>query len=196
MTTNLELEAHSWSSVDDLGHPGQQAVAEAARTTDYRIVGGHMVRLLLLAHPAERAVQRTTIDADAAVNDVDVIGPIVQRLLDQEFIKERGNVYTKAIESERHVEINLLLSRTGGAGGIKPQKVDGVGQVDTLQELSFILLRPALRAKVTAHLTTGETLSYTVPIPGLEEAFILKAHAWASRGLKHDRDLADLHMLL
>lgn len=116
MTPDLEIEAHSWSSADDLGYLGQQAVAEAAQTADYRIVGGHMVRLLLLAHPAERAVQRTTIDADAAVSDVDVVGSIVNRLKGQNFVQERGNVYTKAVD-ERQVEINLLLSRTGSTTG-------------------------------------------------------------------------------
>ncbi|MBM7500333.1 hypothetical protein JOD52_001173 [Brachybacterium muris] len=196
MTASIELETHSWSNADDLGYLGQQAVAEAAQTTDYRIVGGHMVRLLLLAHPAELAVQRTTVDADAAVSDVEVVGPIVDRLKDQDFVQERGNVYTKAVDEERQVEINLLLPRTGSTTGIKPQMVDGVGQVDTLPELAFVLLQPAIHVAVTAHLTTGETLAYRVPIPGLEGAFILKAHAWAARGLQHDRDLADLHTLL
>lgn len=196
MTAGIEIEIHSWSLADDLGYLGQQAVAVAAKATDYRIVGGHMVRLLLLAHPAERAVQRTTVDADTAVNDVEVIGGIVERLVGQDFVQERGNVYTKAVDDERKVEINLLLSRMGGASGIKPQNVDGVGQVDTLPELAFVLLHPALRMAVTAHLSTGETLAYTVLIPGLEEAFILKAHAWAARGLQKDRDLADMHTLL
>lgn len=168
MTTEISLEVRSWSSADDLGYLGQQAVAEAAGGEDYRIVGGHMVRLLLLAYPVERAVQRTTTDADAAAPDVEVVGSIVDRLKGQDFAQEGGNVYTKAVDEDRKVEINLLLARQGGSAGIKPRVVEGVGQVDTLPELAFVLLQPAIYVTLTAHLTTGETLAYTVPIPGLE----------------------------
>lgn len=47
---------------------------------DYRTVGNHRVRLLLKAHPTREAVPWSTLHADAAVGDVEVIGRLAVRL--------------------------------------------------------------------------------------------------------------------
>src|SRR5690625_6113643 len=71
-----DLRVVAMNNADELGYLGQQAVAEAVSPDDdYRIVGGHMVRLLLKAYPTSAATPRSTLDADAAVGDVEVIGP-------------------------------------------------------------------------------------------------------------------------
>lgn len=44
----VQLRVHALNAADALGYRGQLAVAQAVGDrTDYRLIGGHMVRLLL-----------------------------------------------------------------------------------------------------------------------------------------------------
>lgn len=194
MTDHGSVVVDALSSADALGYRGQHALSQAMTGRgDYRIIGGHMVRLLLHLYPTPRAVPRSTVDADAALRDVDVIGPVIQDLLDDGFTKTDGNVLLKDLGGERQVEINLLLERTSGQGGIRAQQVAGAGQVDTLHELSFVMGRQAVTLDVEAHLG-DEVLRYRIRIPDLESATVLKAHSW--KGRRSPKDLADLSTLL
>ncbi|MCA5892879.1 hypothetical protein LEP48_05855 [Isoptericola sp. NEAU-Y5] len=132
MNDATEIHVHALSNADSLGYLGQQAVAKATGDHEYRIVGGHMVRLLLQVYPTRNATLRSTLDADAAVGDVEVIGPIRDQLIAQDSEQEGGNVFSKVLDTDQRVEINLLLARHGSSQGIRPQDVPGVGQVDTL----------------------------------------------------------------
>src|SRR5699024_3232550 len=100
----------------------------------------------------------------------------------------------KTLGGDQRVEINLLLAREGPAPGLRRQDVPGVGQVDTLPELSFTLMLPPLILDVTATLRDGRIIEYGTRIPDLEAAVVLKAHSW--RGRRAANDLADLHSLL
>lgn len=195
MSRSIEVAVHSTGRADDLGYQGQHAVWQAAgEDGEFLIVGGHMVRLLLHVYPTARAVPRSTIDADAAIGSVDVLGPVVESLLDQQFTKESATFYTRTVEEDRQVEINLVLPRTGHAPGVRPQEVPGIGQVDTLPELSFAMGQPSLDLAITAELFDGQSLTYRSRIPDLEAAVVLKAHSWENR--RAAKDLADLHSLL
>lgn len=194
MNAPIKVKVHALSNSDALGYRGQQAVAEAMGDGDYRIVGGHMVRLLLHVYPTPRATLRSTLDADAAVGSVDVVEPITQNLVAQDFTKHGGNLFYKDLSEDQRVEINLLLSREGHTKGLRTHTVPGVGQIDTLPELSFALADPALLLDVTADLGNREVIEYQTRIPDLEAAVVLKAHSWASR--RSEKDLADLHSLL
>ena len=144
------------NNADELGYLGQQAVADAVSPgDDYRIIGGHMVRLLLEVYPTPAATPRSTLDADAAVGDVEVIGPLSASLVAQDFVKEAGNVFRKEVGGERSIEINLLLSRLDHSQGLRQRAVKDVGQVDTLPELSWVMLGEPLVLDVTAVLPTN-----------------------------------------
>lgn len=184
----------STSNADDLGYRGQKAVAEAAEGNDYRIVGGHMVRLLLHVYPTTNAIARSTVDADTAIGSLEIAAPMAQNFLAQNFTKEGGNLFYQDIAPEQRVEINLLAPRTGPAPGLRPQTVPGVGQIDTLPELDYIFHYDPLIVDVEVDLYNGEKLSYQTRIPNLEEALVLKAFAWKER--VKGKDLADLHTLL
>lgn len=195
MTQHISVTVHSLSNSDALGYLGQQAVADATGSNvDYRIIGGHMVRLLLHVYPTPNTVLRSTLDADAAVGDVEVIGPLTEHLMAGDFTKEHGNLFYKEVQSQQRIEINLLLSREGPAPGIRAQSVPGVGQVDTLPELRFALISPALVLDVEADLGNQGTITYQTRIPDVEAAVVLKAHSWNSR--RSEKDVADLHSLL
>lgn len=194
MSNQHKISVFATSAADVLGYRGQHAVAEAAEGNNYRIVGGHMVRLLLHVYPAAKAIARSTTDADTAIGSLEIAAPMAQNFLAQNFTKEGGNLFYQEIAPEQRVEINLLAPRTGNAPGIRPQTVPGVGQIDTLPELSYIFNHPPLVLDVEADLGDGEILIYQTLIPNLEEALILKAFAWSER--HKEKDLADLDTLL
>lgn len=194
MTYPHKIYTLATSIADALGYRGQKAVAEAAEDNDYRIVGGHMVRLLLHVYPTTKAIPRSTTDADIAIGSLEIAAPMAQNFLAQNFTKEGGNLFYQDIAPEQRVEINLLAPRTGPTPGIRPKTVPGVGQIDTLPELDYIFLYAPLIVDVEVDLYNGEKLSYQTRIPNLEEALVLKAFAWKERG--KGKDLADLHTLL
>lgn len=190
----IPLQIHAMSSSDDLGFLGQQAVASAATPgAEYLIVGGNMVRLLGEVYPTALATPRSTIDADAAVEDLEVIGSIAERLMAGDFAQEGGNLFVKSVGLDR-IEVNLLLSRHTPKPGKGTLDVPGVGQVDVFPELVFAMAQPALALEMMVTLTSQEVISYTTRIPSLEAAVILKAHAW--RGRLAQKDLLDLNSLL
>lgn len=189
------IRVHAISNSDALGYLGQQAISAAiSPEDDYRIVGGHMVRLLLEVYPTPRATPRSTLDADAAVGDIEIVGPLSESLRAQGFVKSRGNVFLKQAEGDQQIEINLLLPRLDRAPGIRPRHVTGVGQVDSLPELHLVMQSDPLHLDVTAILLDGQAIEYRTRIPDVEAAIILKAHAWKTR--RTEKDLADLHSLL
>lgn len=197
MSDVIRIEASAASNADSLGYMGQQAIAQAVDgDTEYRIIGGHMVRLLLHVYPTSNATMRSTLDADAAVDDIEIVGDIVDGLRAQEFIQTGGNVLKKAVNSEQNIEINVLVSRRGSTKGLRSEHAPGVGQVDSLPELGFALGQPGLDLHVLATLFDGSVIEYRTRIPGLETAVVLKAHSWKARRLESDRDLADLKSLM
>ncbi|GAA2027540.1 hypothetical protein GCM10009720_04080 [Yaniella flava] len=80
MTHSIKIKTTALSVADALGYLGQKAVSDAVVAgSDYRIIGGHMLRLLLKTYPTPAAIPRSTIDADAALDSLEVVGPITIR---------------------------------------------------------------------------------------------------------------------
>lgn len=189
------MRVNSMSKSEDLVYLGQQAVADAVPAdADYRVVGGNMVRLLGLVYPTDRAIARSTVDADAAVDDVEIIAPLVDRLSSQGFTQVAGNLFVRSLDGEHRTEINILLSQPGPRSGMGIIDVPGVGQVDTLPELGFAMAQPAIELDMVATLTNDRAIAYTTRIPSLESAVVLKTHAWSGR--RAAKDLLDLYSLL
>lgn len=161
---------------------------------DYRIVGGHMVRLLMHVYPTERAVLRSTMDADTAVEDVEAIVPLINNLQSVGYVKEGGNVLFKDVGLSQRVEINLMLGRFDSRSGIRPRMVEGAGQVDSLPELHFAMQNAGIMIDVEVRLSDTESLEYVTRVPHVETAVILKAHSWGAR--RAERDLLDIYSLL
>lgn len=191
----IRVHAYATSIADSLGYLGQEAVSRAMEEhTGYRLIGGQMVRLLHLAFPAPRAALRSTLDADAAVEGVEVIGQVSEHLQLDGFRKVKANAFLKTVADDQEVEINLLLPRSDSTLGVRATVVDGLGHVDTLSELTFVLSVSPVTLEVHAELLDGTTLSYRVLVPTVEMATILKAHSWHNR--RSENDLADLSTLL
>lgn len=191
----IGISVHALSNSDSLGYRGQKAIADAVvEGSDYRIVGGHMVRLLLHVYPTPAATLRSTIDADTAVDSVEVVGSLTQTLIDQDFTKQGGNLFYRQLDDDQRIEVNVLLTREGPTTGIRSTYVPDVGQVDPLSELRFALMSSGLVLDVEANLGQDETINYQTRIPEVEAATVLKAHSWKER--RSEKDIADLHSLL
>lgn len=191
----VNLNVRAFSRADALGYLGQKAVSDAAGAgKNYRIIGGHMVRLLLHVYPTPNASPRSTLDSDAALDDVQVVGELSEALHGQNFEKRGGNVFCRALSADEEIEINLLLARADGGAGLKKVRVDGVGEVDTLRELHLIMNMPAVVLDVSADLDDMGVIRYRTMIPDVEAAVMLKAHSWQQR--RSPKDLVDLKSLL
>ena len=183
----------STSNAANLGYQALADIAEAAvglNYDEYRIVGGHMVQLLLHVYPTEAAMQRTTADADAGIKQATAAGQALhERLLDQGYEEAKGNHYIRR-DKDQQTEIDLLVPRSGTS---KTEILNG-RKFDAIPGLGFALSSSHLVIETKVMLHQGGDLHFTVPVPDVEAALILKALAWKSR--KADKDLADISTLM
>lgn len=182
------------SNAANLGYRALADVAEAAKgleLKEYRIVGGHMVQLLIHVYPTTAAIERSTPDADAGIKRATAAGQALhERLLDQGYEEAKGNHYIRR-DKDQQTEIDLLVPRSGTS---KTEILNG-RRFDAIPGLGFALNSTSyLTVDVTVHLYDGGDLRFTVPVPNVEAALILKALAWKSR--KADKDLADISTLM
>ncbi|MFJ4029432.1 hypothetical protein ACIPWF_19135 [Paenarthrobacter sp. NPDC089989] len=182
------------SNAANLGYRALADIAEAAAGLDhdqYRIVGGHMVQLLLHVYPTDAAMQRSTADADAGIQRATAAGQALHdRLLVQGYEQAKGNHYIRR-HADQQTEIDLLVPRSGTG---KTEILNG-RRFDAIPGLGFALSSTSyLTVEATVQLFQGGSLRFTVPVPDVEAALILKALAWKSR--KADKDLADISTLM
>lgn len=193
------LNVISMSNAADLGYLALSDVATAAETIpydDYRIVGGHMVQLLLHAYPTSGVVERSTADADTGIREAVAAGQdLHEQLLKRGYQATSGNHYVRDNAEGELIEVDLLIPHDGVGRPMRaPTEVNGRG-FDAIPGLRFALNAPPLLLDVKVLLFgTKEDLSFTVPVPDVEAALILKALAWKSRGA--DKDLTDIASLL
>lgn len=191
---NHKIGIRSTSAAADLGFKGLADLAEVAKDEEYRVVGGHMVYLLLFAYPTPRAIQRTTADTDAAIDRVVAASPkLHESLLAKGYIPTSGNRYELAMSEDDAVIIDLLVQARGGGNRMKPENLGG-RQIDAVPGLNLAMNSDALWIEAHVQLNDGGQISFTVPVPDVESALVIKAAAWQSRGT--DKDLHDVLTLL
>ncbi len=88
------------------------------------------------------------------------------------------------------MQVDLLIPY-GTVG--EPEIVNGRG-FDAIPGLSFALSAEPVRIDATVLLLGGKDLRFTVPVPDVEAALVLKALAWNSRAA--EKDLTDISSLL
>lgn len=213
----LELTTHSLSLAEDQGYRALNDLASAAaeyrasiadedskkeedERWSYRVVGGHMVQLLVLAYPTPNAVIRTTGDADAGIDRPTASAQgLHDALLRRGYHPAKGNHYEKDdnLRGKDGLlllrQIDLLVPASGAGRRLQMVKLGNRG-FDAVPGLAFAASSPALFLSVTTQLTNGEELRFEVPIPDVEAALVLKAHARLSRTVP--KDAADINSLL
>lgn len=195
-TKKFAVQILSTSNASDLGFRALADLARAAEGIDadsedggYRVIGGHMVQLLIHAYPTPTLQIRGTADADAGVSLPIAAGKYLHyRLETLGYETVKGNRYGKDSDfGPLAVDLLVPFGRVG-----VPNDVGGRG-FDSAPGLSMaISAKPvAIDAQVT--LRDGNRIEFTVLTPDVEAAVVLKALAWSYRHA--DKDIADLHSL-
>jgi hypothetical protein len=184
------ISVDSISQASDLGYRALADLAAAAEGLDYRVVGGHMVQLLMYVYPCELAVRRGTSDADAGIDGLTAAGlELHHQLLARDYRATAGSHYVKG-DDEELIEVDLLVPRT-----LNQRTEELGGRVfDAIPGLALALNQDPIDLSVLVRLLAGDELQFSVPIPGIEVALMMKALAMQTRSAK--KDLTDLCSLL
>lgn len=186
----------SASRAEDAGY---LALADVAAVTeqlnaDYRLIGGHMVTLLVVAHQVTGVPTRTTSDADLGA-DFSVVSDdrLIEALTELGYGRpEASNRFIREIDHETKAVIDILAPSFTGKH--EPNQPHGNMVVDEIPGLSYALAAPPTQITVTADLTTGAQVTTTVLLPSPWSALCLKLLAWGSR--VNDKDATDIWRLL
>ncbi|QHG85522.1 hypothetical protein D1O33_26390 (plasmid) [Rhodococcus rhodochrous] len=190
--TVIEVEILAASNAADRGLRALADLAAAAAGSNYRVVGGHMVHLLGRLYPTDTAA-RVTADADAGMETVAATDATFHTaLLARGYRLVTGNHYEAPSGDGTPLSVDLLVP---GTGGRRLERVEYAGRgFDAIPGLTLALASDPVQVRVRARLTTTEILRFEAPVPGVEQAVVLKAFAWRSR--LSAKDIADLCTLL
>ena len=197
---NRRAELFSTSNADELSYRALADVSDVIAPHEHaRVIGGHMVLLILAAYPTPGTIDRHTADADAGI-DVQVAssGDLHTALLALGYQADSGNRYVKTIDSIRTADgkpgelvIDLLVP--ADASRFRRQVHGGRG-FDAMPGLRLGLAGDPLTIDVGVELLSHDRLEFTARTPSVEIAVVLKALAYQSRAAA--KDVVDLHNLL
>lgn len=178
------------SRAEDVGFIALADLANIAASTEYVIIGGHMVHILMHVYPCDRLTRRGTADADAGIGPVAAAGnDLHDRLLRFGYEATRGNSYRRT-RADLSPQIDLLVPGGGG----DQQELLGGRQFDVAPGLSLALSQRPMIVAAFALLTDGTELRFSVPIPSVESAVVMKTLVRQTRLAA--KDLTDLSNLL
>lgn len=196
----LPLSLSSTSRACDAGYRALADVADVAAQIGaaYRIVGGHMVTLLVAAcGVSDQVPMRETVDADFAalpevVGNPDLAGALRQRGYVQ---REASNRFRRE-HRDAHGSLDLVVDILAPSylGRILHNRQHGDLFVDEIPGLAFALNRPATIVDLRVRLTGGEETAARLALPDLAAALCIKALAY--RGRYADKDAVDLWRLV
>src|SRR5699024_5846715 len=134
-------------------------------------------------------------DADVGIDKPAAAGRgLHDALLGGGYRAESGNRYVKAVPGlDDPLTVDVLVPQTDGTGRAVTEVIAGRG-FDAIPGLHLALHCAAVEARVEAQRQDGSSRSFTVQIPDVEAALVLKAAAWRAR--MADKDVADIAALL
>lgn len=159
---------------------------------EYRVVGGHMVSLLVAHFAVVGVPERETADADFGASFQVVADPrLPAELVARGFVPVAGNRFERQID-ELTIAIDILAPSY--VGRHQPSRRHGDLYVDEIPGLSYALSQPGVELAVEAVLTDRSELVLSVVVPGPVPALCLKALAYGSR--YEAKDAVDVWRLL
>jgi hypothetical protein len=197
MRRRVELIATSYA--DELSIRSLADISAVTADQNVRIIGGQMASLLLTAFPVPGIAVRRTRDADAAITtELAGSGVIHQRLLDHGYAATSGNSYTRPVPELAvpggpvpELAVDLLIPSLDGR--FRPQEHGGRA-FDAAPGLAPALAADPIVIDAGVRLLDGTGLEFTVRVPTVELALVIKALAYGSR--LHARDGEDIYRLL
>lgn len=189
-STHVTAETVSTSDADDAAFRALEDVAAiAVDLDDILVIGGQMASLLLTAFPSTGSIARRTGDADAAMTTaIAASGTVHERLIVAGYEAVSGNHYERGAGGE--VAVDLLVPADGSAFG---RAEHGGRAFDAVPGLRLALNGHRILVDVRVAFRDGSTRQFTVPVPCVETAIILKAYATRSR--LEAKDITDLYNL-
>jgi hypothetical protein len=192
VTSRLVLA--STSRAQDAGLLALADVAAIAGdlAVEYRLVGGHMVSLLVAHFAVVGVPERETADADFGASLQVVADPrLPEELVKRGFAAVAGNRFERKVD-ELSIAIDILAPSYEGRH--VPSQQHGALYVDEIPGLSYALVQPGVELTVEAVLTDRSVLMLSVVVPGPLPALCLKALAYGSR--YEAKDAVDVWRLL
>lgn len=199
-TDAISLSVASTSRAADAGYRTLADLSEIAAELgiDYRIVGGHMVTLLVAAYGvADQVPMRETADADFAALPSVIADPRLPTALTGRGYLTRGAANRFVRErADRYGPLELVVDVLAPSyrGALVPNQRHGDLVVDEVPGLLLALHRPGTTVDLRVRLTAGDDLRTRLVLPELTSAICVKAFAY--RGRFADKDAVDLWRLL
>jgi hypothetical protein len=183
----------SGSRADDIAYLALADLAEVlGGTAESGVIGGHMVAALCARFPSPGFVHRSTGDADGGIPiALASTGETHDRLVELGYAPTNSNRYERPYEGgeDETLVIDLLVPTVTGRFGVDTH---GGRQFDAMPGLG-VAMAISIRLSVSATLSDGTERLFSINVPGVEGAVILKTYAWAGRRAK--KDAIDLHSL-
>jgi hypothetical protein len=174
------------------------AAIATAIGVDYRIVGGHMVTLLVEAcGVSDRVILRETLDADfGALPEVVADPRLVRALRDRNYeTPGAANRFVRRQDDEvGRLDMMIDILAPSYAGRLVSGQRYGDLVADEIPGLAFALSRPSIRVELGVRLTGRSDLSMSLVLPDLSSAICIKTLAY--RGRYADKDAVDLWRLM
>jgi hypothetical protein len=180
----------SSSRSEDAGFLALADVDAVARQlgADYRLVGGHMVSILVALHGVNDVPHRETNDADLGA-EFSVVADqrLIHALADLGYIRpSASNRFVRHVGDELNAVIDVLAPSYTGKH--EPNQQHGSLVVDEIPGLGYALATAPAMVEIEARLTTGDTVRTTSQPPAPLPATCLKLLAWNSRHAAKDAE--------
>jgi hypothetical protein len=194
LSRRAELVATTYA--DELSIRSLAEISAITVDQNVRIIGGQMGSLLLTAFPVPGIGLRRTRDTDAAITiEVAGSGVIHQRLLNRGYTATSGNSYTRPVPDLTvagapvpELAVDLLVPSLDGR--FRPQQYGGRA-FDSAPGLAPALAADPIMIETGARLLDGAYVEFTVPVPTVELAVVIKALSYGSR--LQARDVEDIY---
>jgi len=197
--TRFDLRATSVA--DDLGFVALTDIAELMKVQPYRVIGGHMVTLLVARWGLGRELYRATGDTDLGVPPVVVNEPtLINALIERGYRKIDGNRFSREVTdlpslelghepSERSALVDVLVPAYTSRARQNRRFGDHLVTTE-VPGLAVASQRPAVAIDVEMRRLNGKRLVASLLLPDETAALILKVGA--TRVRDKATDLVDI----
>jgi hypothetical protein len=198
--TAVRLALASTSRAADGGYLALADLAEIANAlgVEYRIVGGHMVTLLVAAYGvSDKVAMRETLDADFGAMPEVVGDPrLPQALWERDYTTPGAANRFVRQHQDAHGRRDLVIDILAPSyeGRLLSAQRHGELVVDEIPGLAFAPARAPMTVKLAVRLLDGTPVSIQLSLPDLTSALCIKALAY--RGRFADKDAVDLWRLM
>jgi hypothetical protein len=190
----MRAEVTATSFADDLSYRSLRDAMSVTDPVQCRVIGGHMVSLLLAVFPVAGVPIRRTRDADVAIpTELAATGSIEAALRDHGYQLIAGNSFSRPMGEAGDDALSIDILVPSADSRFRRVQIEGRG-FDAAPGLMLALAAPALQIDVEATLLDGTRLTFSAPVPSVELAVVLKALSFAQR--REPRDREDLWALL